>query len=97
MKLRYKIPLSAAAVSVAVAIAVSSPAQFGLAAGNWQQREALSTCQQTSSAFFWFLASARDACYSRLRSATDEHSGSWSRHDRRPRQLAAATAQNAQE
>jgi hypothetical protein len=89
MKLRYKVLLGAAAV--AVASAASSPNQFGLGPASWQQREALSMCQRTNASFVSFLASERDSCYSQFRSAVDERTGLWSRHDRGPRQLAETT------
>ena len=89
MKFRYKVLLGAAAL--AVAGAASSPNQFGLGPASWQQREALSMCQRTNASFVRFLASERDSCYSRFRGAVDERTGLWSRHDRGPRQLAAAT------
>ena len=88
MKFRYKVVTAVAAVGIASA--ASSPNQFGLGPASWQQREALSVCEQSSSTFVRFLASERDDCYSRLRSAVDEHTGLWSRHDRGPRQLADA-------
>jgi hypothetical protein len=87
MKFRYKVLLGVAAVGVASA--ASSPNQFGLGPASWQQREALSMCQQTNSSFVRFLASERDSCYSHFRSAVDERTGLWSRHDRGERQLAA--------
>ena len=90
MKLRYKVLLGAAAVVVAGA--ASSPNQFGLGPSNWQQREALSMCQRTNSSFVRFLASDRDSCYSQFRSAVDEHTGLWSRHDRGLRRMAEAAA-----
>lgn len=88
MKYRYKVLFAVAAV--AVASAASSPNRFGLGPATWQEREALSMCQQTNSTFVRFLASERDDCYSRFRSAVDEHTGLWSRHDRGPRQFADA-------
>ena len=88
MKLRYKVLLGFAAV--AVASAASSPNQFGLGPSSWRQREALSMCQRTNSSFVRFLASDRDSCYSQMRSAVDERTGLWSRHDRGPRRLADA-------
>jgi hypothetical protein len=86
MKLRYKVLLGGAAV--AVASAASSPNEFGLGPSSWRQREALSVCQQTSSTFVRFLASDRENCYSRMRTAVEVRTGLWSRHDRGPRQLA---------
>ena len=88
MKLRYKILLGAAAV--AVASAASSPNEFGLGPASWRQREALSVCQRTNSSFVFFLASDRNDCYSRMRTAVSVHTGLWSRHDRGPHQLAQA-------
>ncbi len=88
MKLRYKILLGAAAV--AVASAASAPNQFGFGPASWQKREALSLCQRTNSTFVRFLASERDSCYSHFRTAVDERTGLWSRHDRNPRQFAQA-------
>jgi hypothetical protein len=88
MKLRYKVLLGVAAI--AVASAASFPNEFGLSATTWRQREALSLCQQTNSTFISFLASDRENCYSRLRTAVGERTGLWSRHDRGERQLAQA-------
>jgi len=90
MKLRYKVLLGAAAV--AVASAASFPNEFGIMGPtSWQKREALSLCQQTNSTFIRFLASDRDSCFSRLRTAIGERTGMWSRHDRGHRQLAQNT------
>jgi len=86
MKLRYKVLLGAAAV--AVASAASFPNEFGLSTTTWRQREALSLCQQTNSSFVRFLASDRENCYSRMRTAIEVRTGMWSRHDRHPQQLA---------
>jgi len=86
MKLRYKVVLGVSAV--AVASAASFPNEFGLSATTWRQREALSLCQQTNSTFVRFLASDRDNCYSRMRTAIEVRTGMWSRHDRGPQQLA---------
>jgi len=86
MKLRYKVLLGAAAVGVASA--ASFPNEFGLSPTSWRQREALSLCQQTNSGFVRFLASDRENCYSRMRTAIDVRTGIWSRHDRHLQQLA---------
>ncbi len=86
MKLRYKVLLGAA--SVAVASAASFPNEFGLSTTTWRQREALSLCQQTNSSFVRFLASDRENCYSRMRTAIEVRTGMWSRHDRGLQQLA---------
>ncbi len=88
MKLRYKVVLGVAAV--AIASAASFPNEFGLSPGNWQQREALSMCQRTNSSFVRFLASDRDNCYSRMRTAIEVRTGMWSRHNHGPQQLAQA-------
>jgi len=88
MRLRYKVLLGAAAV--AIASAASSPNQFGFGPASWQEREALSMCQRTNASFVRFLASERDSCYSQFRSAVDEHTGLWSRHDRGQRRVAEA-------
>lgn len=91
MKLRYKVLLGVAAV--AVASAASFPNELGalyLGPTSWQKREALTLCQQTNSTFIRFLASDRENCYSRLRTAVSERTGLWSRHDRGLRQLAQA-------
>jgi len=88
MKFRYKVLFAIGAV--AVATAASSPSQFGIVSATWQEREALSMCQQSNSTFVRFLASERDDCYSRFRTAVDEHTGLWSRHNRGPQQLADA-------
>jgi hypothetical protein len=86
MKLRYKVLLGVAAVGIASA--GSFPNEFGLSTTTWRQREALSLCQQTNSTFVRFLASDRDNCYSRMRNAVEVRTGMWSRHDRRPQQMA---------
>lgn len=88
MKLRYKVLLGAAAV--AVASAASFPNEFGLSATTWRQQEALTLCQRTNSTFISLLASDRENCYSRMRTAIGEHTGLWSWHDRGERQLAQA-------
>ena len=80
MKLRYKVLLGAAAVGVASA--ASFPNEFGLSTTTWRQREALSQCQQANSTFVRFLASDRDNCYGRMRTAIDVRTGMWSRHAR---------------
>ena len=88
MRLRYKVLLGVGAV--AMASAASFPNEFGiLGPTSWQKREALSMCQQTNASFVRFLASDRENCYSRLRSAMGERTGLWSRHDRE-RQVAQA-------
>ena len=88
MKLRYKVLLGVGAV--AMASAASAPNEFGIMGPtSWQKREALSMCQQTNASFVRFLASDRENCYSRLRTATSARTGLWSRHDRE-RQLADA-------
>ena len=86
MKLRYKVLLGFAAVGVASA--ASFPNEFGLSTTTWRQREALSLCQQTNSTFVRFLASDRENCYSRMRTAIELRTGMWSRHNRGPQQLA---------
>lgn len=86
MKLRYKVLLGVAAVGIASA--ASFPNEFGLSPNNWQQREALSMCQRTNSSFVRFLASDRESCYSRMRTAIEVRTGMWSRHNHGPRQLA---------
>ena len=86
MKLRYKVLLGAAAV--AVASAASFPNEFGLSTTTWRQREALSLCQQANSTFVRFLASDRENCYSRMRTAIEVRTGMWSRHDRGEQKLA---------
>ena len=91
MKLRYKVLLGVAAV--AVASAASFPNEFGLGPTSWQQRAALSMCQQTNSTFVRWLASDRENCYSRMRSVVGVRTGLWSRHDRGPQQLAQAVPQ----
>lgn len=88
MKFRYKVFLVAAAI--AIASAAGSLNRFGLGATTWQQREALSLFRQINSTFVGFLASERGGCYSQFRTAVDEHTGLWSRHDRSHRQEAAA-------
>ena len=87
MKLRYKVVLGFGAV--AIASAASFPNEFGLSNANWRQREALSLCQQSSSTFVRFLASDRDNCYSRMRTAIGVTTGMWSRHARGPQQMAS--------
>ena len=89
MKLRYKVLLGCAAV--ALASAASFPNEFGLGPSSWRQREALTLCQQANSTFVRFLASDRENCYSRMRTAVGVRTGLWSRHDRGPRQLAQVT------
>ena len=89
MKLRYKIVLGVAAVGLASA--ASFPNEFGLSSTTWRQREALSLCQQSNSTFVRFLASDRDNCYSRMRTAGEVRTGIWSRHDRAEQKLAQAT------
>ncbi|MBV9824442.1 MAG: hypothetical protein JO001_01990 [Alphaproteobacteria bacterium] len=82
MKMRNKVLLGV--FSVALASAASFPNEVGafyLGPTNWQQRQALATCQQHSSTFIAFLASDRENCFSSLRTAGDEHTGLWSRHD----------------
>jgi hypothetical protein len=86
MQLRFKVLLGIAAV--AAASAASFPNEFGLSSTNWRQRAALSACQQSNSTFVRFLASDRNDCYSRMRSAVEIRTGMWSRHDRVERQLA---------
>ena len=88
MKFRYKVLLGFAAVGVASA--ASFPNEFGLSPNSWRQREALSVCQQANSTFVRFLASDRENCYSRMRTAVGVRTGLWSRHDRGVRQLAQA-------
>ena len=88
MKFRYKVLFGVAAV--AVASAASFPNEFGLGPTSWQQREALSLCQQTNSTFVRFLPSDRESCYNRMRTAVGVRTGLWSRHDRGERQLAQA-------
>ena len=73
MKLRYKVVLGVAAVGLASA--ASFPNEFGLSSTTWRQREALSLCQQANSTFVRFLASDRDNCYSRMRTASARESG----------------------
>jgi hypothetical protein len=93
MRFRSKVMLGFAAV--AVASAASFPNELGalyLGPTSWQKREALSMCQQTNASFVRFLASDRENCYSRLRTATGARTGVWSRHDRE-RQLADAAHQ----
>ena len=80
MKLRYKVVLGAAAVGLASA--ASFPNEFGLSTTTWRQREALSLCQQANSTFVRFLASDRENCYSRMRTAIELRTGMWSRHAR---------------
>ena len=89
MKLRYKVLLGLAAVGIASA--ASFPNEFGLSPNSWRQREALSVCQQANSTFVRFLASDRESCYSRMRTAVGVRTGLWSRHDRGARQLAQVT------
>jgi hypothetical protein len=86
MKLRYKVVLGVAAVGIASA--ASFPNEFGLSPNSWQQREALSMCQRTNSTFVRFLASDRQSCYSRMRTAIEVRTGMWSRHNHHPQQLA---------
>ncbi len=89
MKLRYKVLLGTAAV--AFATAASFPNELGafyLGPTSWQQREALSACQQTNSTFVRFLASDRENCFSRMRNAAGAGTGLWSRHDRSHGQIA---------
>ena len=86
MKLRYKVVLGLGAVGIASA--VSFPNQLGLGPANWQQREALSMCQRTNSTFVRFLASDRESCYSRMRTAIEVRTGMWSRHNHGPQKLA---------
>jgi hypothetical protein len=95
MRLRFKILLGFGAV--AMASAASFPNELGiLGPTSWQKREALSMCQQTNSSFVRFLASDRENCYTRLRTAaTGGRTGLWSRHDRE-RQLAEMTHPPAQ-
>jgi hypothetical protein len=88
MKLRYKVVLGIAAVGLASA--ASFPNEFGLSSTTWRQREALSLCQQANSTFVRFLASDRDNCYSRMRTASEVRTGIWSRHDRGELRLAQA-------
>ncbi len=86
MKLRYKVVLGMSAVGIASA--ASFPNEFGLGPANWQQREALSMCQRTNSTFVRFLASDRESCYSRMRTAIEVRTGMWSRHNHGPQKLA---------
>jgi hypothetical protein len=84
------------AAALAIASAASFPNELGMLYRDsypttWQQREALSVCQQNSATFVRFLPSDRENCYSRLRSSSvGERTGLWSRHDRTPRQMAQA-------
>lgn len=89
MKFRYKVMLGVAAVGLASA--ASFPNEFGISSTTWRQREALAMCQQSNSTFVRFLASDRDNCYSRMRTAIEIRTGMWSRHNRGAQQLAQAT------
>ncbi|MGE5271989.1 MAG: hypothetical protein ACM3JG_20205 [Thiohalocapsa sp.] len=93
MKLRYKVVLGVTAV--AVASAASFPNEFGLSPTSWRQREALTMCQRANSTFVRFLASDRDSCYSRMRTAIEIRTGIWSRHNHGPQQLAQVRAEKA--
>ena len=95
MKGRYKVLLGGAAL--ALASAASFPSAMNVFYPNtypadWSKRQALATCERTSSTFVRFLASARDDCYSRMRDAIApaELSGIWSKHDRSAIALAEA-------
>ncbi len=76
MKLWHKILLGAAAVGVASAASI--PGEFGFAPATWQQRQALSICQQTNSTFIPFLPSERESCYTRMRNVMGLRSEAWS-------------------
>jgi hypothetical protein len=52
------------------------------------KREALQLCQQQSGSFIRYLASEREDCYSRMRVAVGDNTGTWSKHDRSPVHLA---------
>ena len=89
MKMSKKIMLGAFAILAATA--ASFPNEVGafyLGPTNWQQRQALNTCQAHNSAFVAFLSSDRENCFSRLRSAGNESTGLWSRHNHGAQKLA---------
>jgi hypothetical protein len=91
MKMRNKIMFGVFAV--ALATAASFPNEVGafyMGPTTWQERQALTTCQQNNSTFIAFLTSDRENCLSRLRTAAGEHTGLWSRHDHSPQKLAQA-------
>jgi len=47
-----------------------------------RKRDALATCQLNSPSFIRFIASEREDCYARMRTAVGDHTGTWSKHDR---------------
>ncbi len=53
------------------------------------KRDALQLCQQQSGSFIRYLASDREDCYSRMRVAVGDNTGTWSgKHSRTPVRLA---------
>jgi hypothetical protein len=86
MRIGYKALLGVAAIGIATA--ASFPSEIGAFYRDahpteWTKRQALATCEQTSSTFIRFLPSDREECYSRLRnSAVGDRTGMWSKHDR---------------
>lgn len=91
MTLMQKLLLGSAAIVLAGA--ASFPGELrSLYRGSYpsdaRKRDALAACQLNSPSFIRFLASEREDCYARMRTAVGEHSGTWSKHDRRSTHLA---------
>jgi hypothetical protein len=85
MILTQKLMLGAAAV--VIASAASFPHEIaafyrGSYPTDARQREALALCQQQSASFIRYLASEREDCYARMRTAVGDNTGVWSKHDR---------------
>jgi hypothetical protein len=100
MKARYKILLGGAAL--ALASAASFPGAMNVFYPNtypsdWAKRQALATCERTSSTFMRFLASERQDCYARMRdaAAAADVSGIWSKHDRSAAALSEAAGKRS--
>jgi hypothetical protein len=53
-----------------------------------RKREALQLCQQQSGSFIRYLESEREDCYSRMRVAVGDNTGTWSKHNRSTMRLA---------
>jgi hypothetical protein len=91
MTLVKKIAMGAAAAVLATA--ASFPHELAaIYQGSYptdaRKRDALQLCQQQSGSFIRYLASEREDCYSRMRVAVGDNTGTWSKHDRSPVHLA---------
>ena len=93
MTFAQKLVLGGAAMLLAGAASFPGPIRSLYQGGyptDARKRDALAMCQQNSPSFIRFLASEREDCYARMRTAAGDHTGTWSKHDRSSMHLAQA-------